>query len=224
MAREGRLTLHKTADVFETYSASLGLARSEKAAAALSKLAGFFRTFGKKLEMREFAQAHARSKLRLVVFQEENKDELRAADVVPYINALLRILKSASVKKGYIDDLELLIETFSNESDYLSLMLQKIHDVLFPPPGTQGDISPAVGEFIARLKSEQGTEAFMVTWKRLATSNLKVEQVVQVARAVYGGIPARTTRTAALAKIRSINDARTSARGDRAIQGDRSAG
>ena len=34
MAREVRLTLHKTADVFETYSASLGLARSEKAAAA----------------------------------------------------------------------------------------------------------------------------------------------------------------------------------------------
>lgn len=80
-----------------------------------------------------------------------------------------------------------------------------------------------VKAFIERLNSEMRTPAFENTLTELATSKLKREQVVEIARAVYGGIPKNTSRKAALKFIRKPHDTYMSAKRGIEATGGRSA-
>ena len=64
-----------------------------------------------------------------------------------------------------------------------------------------------IREFIHRLKAETGSDRFDQVLSELANSNLRREHVIEVARAVYGGIPKKTSRKAALGFIRKPHDA-----------------
>jgi hypothetical protein len=61
------------------------------------------------------------------------------------------------------------------------------------------------------------------TLGELRDSKLKREVVVQIALAVYGGIPKKTSRKDALDSIRKPHDARVNARRGIEAQGGRSA-
>jgi hypothetical protein len=68
-----------------------------------------------------------------------------------------------------------------------------------------------------------GTEAFEQALSELVASKLKRDDVVEVARKVYGNIPKNTSRKAAIRYIRKPHDARLSAKRGIDAMGGRSA-
>ena len=82
---------------------------------------------------------------------------------------------------------------------------------------------PAIRTYIDRLKSGTGTDTFEEALAELASSSLKREHIVEIARAVYGGIPKNTSRKAALKFIRKPHDAYMSAKRGIDAMGGRSA-
>ena len=97
-------------------------------------------------------------------------------------------------------------------------MLEALRRALKPEPPAE-----LIKAFIERLKRDIRTPAFEQTIAELAGSRLKREQVVEIARAVYGGIPKNTSRKAALKFIRKPHDAYMSAKRGIDAMGGRSA-
>lgn len=112
----------------------------------------------------------------------------------------------------------LLIELLRSDSGYLVAMLDRLRRVLTSAGSPRG-----IAEFVERLTSEIGTEAFEQTLSELTASRLKREDVVEIARAVYGGIPKGTSRKVAIGFIRKPHDARVSAKRGIDAMGGRSA-
>lgn len=179
-------------------------------AVCLRSLASFLREFGDRtiLELVEckpkLERARASSGCKLV-------------NLIPHLNALENILEASSATDR-ANAVRLLIKCLSTDSVYLPPMLEALRRAL-----SRGDADVSVREFIDRLNNDIGSDAFEHTLRELSVSNLKREQVVQIAQNVYGGIQKNTSRRAALAYIRKPHDARTNARRGIEASGGRSA-
>jgi hypothetical protein len=130
------------------------------------------------------------------------------------LEELLRTVQAVAVA----DNLGLLIKLLDADSGYLSGMLDFLRRALSSPP-----MSDEVSRFVERLRAEVGSSAFEETLAELASSTLKRESVVEIARAVYGGIPKSTSRKAALQLIRRPHDAYVSTKRGIDAMGGRSA-
>ncbi len=149
--------------------------------------------------------------------------EPTVADAVVHLKALERILQSGRAKTA-ADDLASLLKLIellwreSAQNNSLASMLDALRRALKlePPEGL-------VKTFIERLNKDVRTPAFEQTLAELAASTLRREHVVEIARAVYGGIPKNTSRKAALKFIRKPHDAYMSAKRGIEATGGRSA-
>jgi hypothetical protein len=136
---------------------------------------------------------------------------------------LERVLR-AGCAEAVADDLTSLLKLIgqhwceSPKSTSVLSMLNALRRVLRPEPS--GALTKT---FIERLGKDTRTPAFEQTFEELAGSKLKREQVVEIARAVYGGIPKNTSRKAALKFIRKPHDAYMSAKRGIDAMGGRSA-
>lgn len=139
------------------------------------------------------------------------------SSVLPHLRALEELLRAAHAV-AIADNLGLLIKLLEADSGYLLGMLDFLRRALSPPP-----VSDEVARFVERLRAEVGSGAFEETLAELASSALKRESIVEIARAVYGGIPKSTSRKAALQMIRRPHDAYVSAKRGIDAMGGRSA-
>jgi hypothetical protein len=152
-------------------------------------------------------------------------DEDDAREVISHLEALGLVQEASKAPKALTRDLELLVDLLrsgdggNDDSRYLLPMLNALRQALMPKPKPER----GVREFIERLKAETGSDRFDQTLSELANSGLRKEDLVEIARAVYGGIPKRTSRKAALAFIRKPHDAYMSARRGIEATGGRSA-
>lgn len=140
----------------------------------------------------------------------------RSIDLLPHLRALEGVLKTAEAPLAV--DLALLIEFVESDSGYLESMLEALRKAL-----SSARPDSRVGDVAAKLRSQIGSDAFEQTLAELDASDLKREQVVDIARAVYGGIPKSTSRKAALKFIRKPHDAYMSAKRGIEATGGRSA-
>jgi len=151
-------------------------------------------------------------------------DEPTVVDVIPHLEALERILKAGRARAAQTTDLGLLIDLLRRgngseiDSRYLSPMLNALRQALAPQKPAK-----LIREFIDRLRAETGTDQFEKVLSELANSELTKEDLVEVASAVYGRIPKRTSRKAALNYIRKPHDAYMSAKRGIDATGGRSA-
>lgn len=143
--------------------------------------------------------------------------DMMSADVIALLEKLGTTLKHREAI-SHASDLELLIKLLRRDSGYFLPMLETLRRALMPIPPEK-----EIREFIERLRAETGSDAFEDTLSKLAASRLKREHVVEIARAVYGGIPKNTSRKAAISYIRKPHDARTSAKRGIDAMGGRSA-
>lgn len=149
-------------------------------------------------------------------FLPPNKGNPRSAEILPHLRALERVLKASDAPLAA--DLALLIEFVERDSGYLEPMLDALRKAFST---TRPDAR--VGDFVARLKSQIGSDAFEQTLAELEASALRREQMVDIARSVYGGIPKSTSRKTALKFIRKPHDAYMSAKRGIDATGGRSA-
>lgn len=141
----------------------------------------------------------------------------KLVNLIPHLDALGNILEASSATDR-ANAVRLLIKCLSTDSVYLPPMLEALRRAL-----SRDDTDASVAKFIERLNKDIGSDAFDHTLGELSASNLKREQVVQIAQKVYGGIQKNTSRRAALAYIRKPHDARTNARRGIDASGGRSA-
>lgn len=134
------------------------------------------------------------------------------------LKALKAVLVAGRARPAQIADIELLIELFQGDSVHNLDMLDFLKQIV-PPVYAE----PRVEDFVVRLRSQMGSDAFEKTFEELSSSDLKREAVVEIAIGVYGGVPKRTSRKAALNFIRKPHDARMSAKRGINAMGGRSA-
>ena len=108
-------------------------------------------------------------------------------NIIPHLRALEKILR-AGHGMNVANDLGLLIKLLGRDSRYTPEMLEFLKRALVRQP-----LSEEAELFAERLKSEIGSEKFERSLAELERSALKRDQVVEIARAVYGGIPKNTS-------------------------------
>lgn len=134
------------------------------------------------------------------------------------LRALKAVLIAGRARPTQIADIELLIELLEADSVYIPSMLDFLKQLL---QSTNAQVR--IESFVGRLRSQTGNDAFEQTFEELSSSDLKREAVVEIAIGVYGGLPKKTSRKAALNFIRKPHDARMSAKRGISAMGGRSA-
>ena len=211
------MKLSETQRPISAYADGLETAGAVAPAAALRSIAAFLSEFGT-MTMAGFTQRAA--KACLAPETAKSCSELTVSNVVPHLQALQAILRAGRGKAAADDIASLLkfVNQFWRESSSgttLASMLKALKAALKPEAS-----EPLVKTFIERLNKDVRTPAFEETLAELAASKLKREDVVGIARAVYGSIPKGTSRKAALGFIRKPHDAFISAkRGIDAMKG-----
>jgi hypothetical protein len=145
----------------------------------------------------------------------DGPDSCKASAV--QLKALNSVLVAGRARNAQIADIELLIELLQTDSVYDLDMLDFLKQLARPLQ------EPRIEHFIERLNSQIGGDAFESTFEELSSSDLKREAVVEIAVGVYGGVPKKTSRKAALSFIRKPHDARMSAKRGISAMGGRSA-
>jgi hypothetical protein len=201
------------------YAGALETAGGRTPAAALRLLVAFLEEFGA-LSMSALVERVSNGSFQT---GPSHSDGFTVDDVRPHLRALRDVLRAAKTN-GAAADLDLLLRVVdrlwpeSRRDDSLSSMLDALRRALKPdPPNEQ------VKAFIERLNKDMRSPEFEDTLAELGASKLKREHVVEIARAVYGGIPKSTSRKAALKFIRKPHDAYMSAKRGIEATGGRSA-
>lgn len=198
------------------YADGLELAGAPELAAQLRTLGAFLREFGN-VTVADLAAQIAKLSGCATSLVSKSEDEARFNQLTAHLSALRSILAVSGATK-MANQIQLLAQVATSDSVYLSDMLNALRRALSAPAG-----NARAADYIERLKAEIGTEAFEHTLQEIDASPLKREQVVEIACGVYGGIPKRTSRKAAIEFIRKPHDARVSARRGVDALGGRSA-
>lgn len=208
------MKLRSTEEVIRAHADALELAGACESAAVLSTLVQFLRN----VRTRTMAELVKAGSGYAPYASGLNSSGPMSLDVVPHLKALDHILVSAHAATSQLKDLRLLIELLEGDSGYLAPMLDALLRALRPQKPED-----RVSDYISKLRAETGTDNFDQILADLANSGLKTEQLVEIARSVYGGIPKKTSRKAALAYIRKPHDAFMSAKRGIEASGGRSA-
>jgi hypothetical protein len=215
--------LAETERVISAYVDGLKLADAVNSAAYLQSIAGLLKEFPDRT-MADLVKCYRRAQQQYRADSQHRTDGPTVVDVLPHLEAVVRILKAGRSPTGQIRDLGLLIDLLrssnasNSDSRYLSSMLKMLRQVLSPRTPEK-----VVREFVDRLKAAKGSDQFEQVLSELANSDLKKEHLIEVARAVYGGVPRSLSRKAALAYIRKPHDAYLSAKRGIEATGGRSA-
>jgi hypothetical protein len=193
--------------MISAYTRGLELGGAKKPAAHLQVLAGFLRDFRNRT-MAELVECGGDTLQECEAELAPFADDPTVADVIPHLESLADVLEAGRAPAAQRTDLRLLIDLLRGgdgsevDSRYLSSMLNALRQALMPQRPDR-----EIKEFIDRLRAETGSDRFERVFSELANSRLTKEHVVEVARAVYGGIPKKTSRKAALGFIRKPHDA-----------------
>jgi hypothetical protein len=214
--------LSETVRPISAYANGLDTAGAATPAAALRLVAAFLNEFGT-LTTSDLVERVSKASPMSGTSGSFSSGEPTIADLLPQLEALERVLRAGCAETA-ADDLTSLLKLVghhwceSPKSTSVTSMLNALKRVLKAEPS--GGLTKT---FIERLRKDTRTSAFEQTFEELAGSKLKREQVVEIARAVYGGIPKNTSRKAALKFIRKPHDAYMSAKRGIDAMGGRSA-
>jgi hypothetical protein len=204
------------------YSAGLAHSREHQVEPGLRMLLDFLREFGDRT-VADLAKVVPTRGKGSQETQPVRSDSATLDAVLPHLIALQEAFASEQAR-SYAVDFKLLINVLRRgdgtnpDSRYLSHMLDALRRAL-----SVGTADEATAAFIDRLNTARGSDAFEDVLAELGASKLKREHVVEIARAVYGGIPKSTSRKAALNFIRKPHDAYMSAKRGIEATGGRSA-
>jgi hypothetical protein len=219
--------LAETELVISAFADSLKVAGAAEPARHLQALARLLREFPEQT-MAELL-ARWRLKQHQPKTEQAHKGALLIKDVVPHLEALKQVLDAGRATPPLVSDLALLIDLLrasherGGDSRYLSPMLSALRQAFMPNKVEPAKPEKEIREFIGRLRAETGSDKFDQVLSELANSKLKREHIVEVARAVYGGLPKKVSRRAALTYIRKPHDAYMSAKRGIEATGGRSA-
>jgi hypothetical protein len=212
--------LSETERIVSAYANGLDTAGAAKSAAALRALAVLLSDFGF-LTTLDFAERAPRELAPSA--KPCRSGDATLPEVLRQLEALEHVLREGGAEAA-ADDMASLLKQLdrlwreSHETISLASMLDALRRALRPEPP---DVS--IKAFVERLNKDMRTPAFEQTFDELEASRLKREHVVEIARAVYGGIPKNTSRKAALRFIRKPHDAYMSAKRGIEATGGRSA-
>lgn len=209
------MKLSETGRTIHAYVEALKTGGAYASVPPLESLASFF-IEQKRMTMEEFREK-MRDLPKDVVHAPTNGPHSCKASAVQ-LRALGAVLVAGRARPTQIADIELLIELLEADSVYNSNMLDLLKQLVQPV-----NAEARIEGFVERLKSQIGSDAFEKTYEELSSSDLKREAVVEIAIGVYGGIPKKTSRKAALGFVRKPHDARMSAKRGINAMGGRSA-
>jgi hypothetical protein len=209
--------------MISAYAHGLELAGAATPAAHLQTLAELLREFPNRT-MADLVECDPNTLPECEAASGSFGDGPTVVEVIPHLEALEHILESGRARAAQTADLGLLIDLLRRgnsgeyDSRYLSPMLNVLRQALAPRKSDK-----QIGEFIDRLRAETGSERFEKVLSELANSRLTKQDIIEVATAVYGRIPKKTSRKAALNFIRKPHDAYMSAKRGIDATGGRSA-
>lgn len=216
------MRLSETERPISAYADGLDTAGATTPAAALRLVAAFLNEFGT-LTTSELIERVSKTSQLAGTSGSGSLGEPTIADVLPHLAGLERVLRAGCAETAANDVTSLLklvgqhwCESPKNTS--VISMLNALRRLLKSGPPEE-----LIKTFIGRLRNDTRTPAFEQTFAELVGSKLKREHIVEIARAVYGGIPKNTSRKAALKFIRKPHDAYMSAKRGIDAMGGRSA-
>jgi hypothetical protein len=215
--------LSETERVVSAYVDGLKLADAGKPATYLQAIAELLSEFPDR-SMADLVKCHRKVQQQSQAEPGPWNDEPRLIDIIPYLEALGRVLDAGRSPARRTKDLGLLIDLLQGsdggrgDSRYLLPMLNALRQAMKPRTPEK-----TIQEFIDRLEAAKGSNRFDQVFSELASSDLRKEHVIEVARGVYGGVPSKLSRKAALAYVRKPHDAYMSAKRGIDATGGRSA-
>lgn len=124
--------------------------------------------------------------------------------------------KAAADRNSIIDFAKLL--RLAPESELTSATLEKLRVAMIP-----ASTEPQVASYIERLKRTARTPDFRTTIDEIGRSKLSKQDVLAIAREIFGDLPNSTPRSTALKKMYQLDDAYQSAKRGIDATGGRSA-
>ena len=213
------MKLSVTRHIIDAYAEGIAAADARPFAEALRTIVAFLAEFSSE-PMSVLVERGSQDHTTCGAAQPTASATCSAAQTAAQLNHLACILAAGSAKADHIKDVMALSNVLHQfgESETLSAAINRLRDAMKPEPRHE-----QVDSFIQLLKRETGSSAFETTFARLAQSTLKREDVVNIAKSVYGGIKSNTSRKGALDYIRKPHDAYNSAKKGIDATGGRSA-